>query len=227
MPVAPDRAASDTLTSMGLNGLMSFEPSQWTRIVAADPDHSRRYIERFELMAAAGADLLGEVRTVDAIVPRNARILDAGCGPGRHGGALTRLGHTVVGVDGDPALIAAASQRHPESTWVVSDLAELDLPARGIDAGFDVILCAGNVMGFLAPSTRVDVLARFRQHLSGDGRAIIGFGAGRGYEFSDFFTDVATAGLDVELAFSTWDLRPYRPGDGFLVAFCVASTPTR
>ena len=200
---------------------MSFEPSKWTRIIAADPDHSRRYIERFESMAAAGHDLLGEVRSVDAMVSRQARILDAGCGPGRHGGALAALGHTVVGVDGDPALIAAATERHRNATWVVSDLAELDLPARGIDAGFDAILCAGNVMGFLAPSTRVDVLARFRQHLCDDGRAIIGFGAGRGYEFTDFFSDLSAAGLSLELALSTWDLRPYRPGDGFLIALCT------
>lgn len=202
---------------------MSFEPSQWTRIITADPDHSRRYIERFEMMAAAGHDLLGEVRTVDAMVPRHARILDAGCGPGRHGGALEALGHTVVGVDGDPTLIAAASTRHPGATWVVSDLAELDLPAHGIQGGFDAILCAGNVVGFLAPSTRLTVLERFRQHLADDGRAIIGFGAGRGYEFTDFFRDLTAAGLTLELALSTWDLRPFRPGDGFLVAICTTA----
>lgn len=200
---------------------MSFEPSKWTRIITADPEHSRRYIERFEMMAAAGHDLLGETRTVDAMVPRNARILDAGCGPGRHGGRLEELGHTVVGVDGDSALIDAARAAHPTATWVVSDLAELDLPARGIEAGFDAILCAGNVVGFLAPSTRVTVLERFRTHLADDGRAIIGFGAGRGYEFDDFFEDLASAGLAVELALSTWDLRPFNPGDNFLVAICV------
>lgn len=202
---------------------MDFEPSQWTRIIEQDPSHSRRYIERFEMMAAAGHDLLGEVRTVDALAPRTARILDAGCGPGRHGGALAALGHTVVGVDGDPTLIQAAAERHPESTWVVSDLAALDLPSQGVEEGFDVIMCAGNVMGFLAPSTRVNVLERFGRHLRDGGRTIIGFGAGRGYEFSDFFRDLDAAGLDLELALSTWDLRPYRPGDGFLVAVCRQS----
>lgn len=202
---------------------MSFEPSKWTQIITADPGHSRRYVERFEMMAAAGHDLLGEARTVDAMVPRNARILDAGCGPGRHGGHLMSLGHTVVGVDGDPTLIAAAQASHPDATWVVSDLAELDLPGRGVAADFDAILCAGNVMGFLAPSTRIPVLERFRSHLSDEGRAAIGFGAGRGYEFDDFFRDLGAAGMTVDLALSTWNLRPYRPGDGFLVALCGRS----
>ena len=50
-----------------------------------DPEHSRWYAERFRAMARAGQDLLGESRLVDALAPRGARLLDAGCGPGRHG----------------------------------------------------------------------------------------------------------------------------------------------
>ena len=199
---------------------MTPEPSKWARIIEADPGHSQRYIERFKMMAAAGHDLTGEARTVDAMAPRSARILDAGCGPGRHAGHLHDRGHTVVGVDLDPALIAAAEEDYPGPTFLVGDLAELDLPARGVEANFDVILCAGNVMGFLAPTTRVDVLRRFHDHLSPEGRAIIGFGAGRGYEFSDFFADVDAAGLVLDLTLSTWDLRPYTPDSTFLVAIC-------
>lgn len=194
------------------------EPSKWTRIIEADPDHSRRYIERFKLMEAAGHDLAGEVRTVDAMVPRGSRILDAGSGPGRVGGRLHTLGHVVVGIDVDPALIEAAERDFPGPTWLVGDLAELDLPSRGIEDGFDVIVCAGNVVGFLAPSTRVEVLRRFREHLRPEGRVILGFGAGRGYEFSQFFADVEDAGLELDLALSTWDLRPFKADSDFLVA---------
>ena len=199
---------------------MSPEPSRWAQIIAADPGHSQRYIDRFKMMAAAGHDLVGEARTVDAMAPRNARILDAGCGPGRHAAELHDRGHTVVGVDLDPALIAEAEREHPGPTWVVQDLAELDLPAKGIETNFDVLLCAGNVMGFLAPSTRVDVLSRFASHLAADGRAIIGFGAGRGYEFGDFFADVDRAGLKLDQAYSTWHLRPFSADATFLVAVC-------
>ncbi|VEP39687.1 Magnesium-protoporphyrin O-methyltransferase [Tessaracoccus lapidicaptus] len=200
------------------------EPSKWARIIAADPDHSQRYIERFKMMEAAGHDLAGEVRTVDAMVSRGARILDAGCGPGRVGGRLHALGHDVVGVDVDPALIEAAGIDHPGPVWVVGDLAELDLPAQGVAADFDVIVSAGNVMGFLAPSTRVEVLRRFARHLAADGRAIIGFGAGRGYEFADFFADLDAAGLSLDVALSTWDLRPFTATSDFLVAICSRSS---
>lgn len=192
--------------------------SLWMQKVAADPGHSHWYIERFRAMARAGDDLAGEARLVDAMVPRGSHILDAGCGPGRLGGYLATVGHRVVGVDVDPTLIEAAQQDHPGPHWLVGDLAELDLPARGIAEPFDVIVSAGNVMTFLAPSTRGLVLSRLRAHLEEDGRAVIGFGAGRDYAFDDFLNDASAAGFAPDLLLATWDLRPFTDESDFLVA---------
>jgi len=194
------------------------ERSGWDELTAKDPNHSAWYVERFRSMADAGDDLAGEARLVDAMVPRSARVLDAGCGPGRVGAVLAAAGHTVIGVDGDAVLIAAAEEDHPGPTWLVGDLAELDLVSRGISEGFDAIVCAGNVMAFLAPSTRREVLERLGRHLLEDGRIVTGFGSGRGYEFDEFHEDVRSAGLVVELEFSTWDLRPFTDKSGFMVA---------
>jgi hypothetical protein len=47
---------------------------------------------------------------------------------------------------------------------------------------------------------------------------VIGFGAGRDYEFDQFFDDAAAAGLRADLLLSTWDLRPFTDGADFLVA---------
>ncbi|WP_193047988.1 class I SAM-dependent methyltransferase [Mycolicibacterium baixiangningiae] len=194
------------------------EQSSWMQKVAADPGHSHWYVDRFRTMARDGADLVGEARLVDAMAPRGARILDAGCGPGRMGGYLAAAGHHVVGVDVDPVLIEAAEQDHPGPQWLVGDLAELDLPARGITEPFEVIASAGNVMTFLAPSTRVPVLTRLRAHLSDGGRAVIGFGAGRDYAFGQFLADAAESGLAPDLLLSSWDLRPFTDDSDFLVA---------
>jgi SAM-dependent methyltransferase len=197
---------------------MSAPQESWTDIVARNPGHSSWYVERFRSMAAAGQDLAGEARLVDAMVPRGARILDAGCGPGRVGGALHRLGHHVVGVDIDPVLIAAAEEDHPGPTWLVADLAELDLPAAGVVADFDLAVCAGNVITFVEAARRRDVLASIAAHLAVEGRAVIGFGSGRGYSFDEFRTDCGAAGLHPQLELSTWDLRPFVPESDFLVA---------
>ncbi|MBY0441285.1 MAG: methyltransferase domain-containing protein [Mycobacteriaceae bacterium] len=194
------------------------EQSIWMQNVAADPRHSHRYIERFHALARDGMDLAGEARLLDAMAPRGAHILDAGCGPGRVGGYLAAVGHQVVGVDVDPVLIEAAERDHPGPRWLVGDLAELDLPARGIIEPFQLIVSAGNVMTFLAPSTRIQVLTRLRAHLAADGRAVIGFGAGREYTFTQFFDDARRAGFARDLLLSTWDLRPFADDSEFLVA---------
>jgi SAM-dependent methyltransferase len=194
------------------------EQNAWLRRKAENPGHTRSYVERFRNLAADGADLAGEARLIDAMVHRGARILDAGSGTGRVGAFLAAAGHDVVGVDLDPELVAVAGQDHPGPAWLVGDLAELDLPAAGVKAGFDAIVCAGNVIAFVAPSTRVEILRRLRAHLGEGGRVVVGFGAGRGYPFEDFLADAATAGLRPDLLLSTWDLRPFTPDADFLVA---------
>jgi SAM-dependent methyltransferase len=190
----------------------------WTRLTQENPQHSAAYIQRFKDLAAAGHDLVGEGRLVDAMLPRGSRVLDAGSGTGRIAGYLAEVGHEVVGVDGDPVLVAAAAAEHPAARFLAGDLAELDLPAAGIGEPFDAIVCAGNVVTFLAPSTRQEVLRRLRAHLRADGRAAIGFGAGRGYGFDEFLADAAAAGWAPDLLLSTWDLRPFTPDSDFLVA---------
>ncbi|MFT4218345.1 MAG: class I SAM-dependent methyltransferase [Micropruina sp.] len=194
-----------------------FPRSQWAEIVARDPGHSQRYIDRFAMLAAQGQDLVGEARLIDAMVGRGATILDAGCGAGRHSGYLHRAGHRVVGVDLDPALIAEAERAEPGPTYVVGDLTSYQLPSDALQR-FDAILCAGNVLGFLHPEARRPVLAGFADRLADGGRAVVGFGAGRGYLFDDFFADVEASGLGREQTFATWDLRPFTPEAGFVVA---------
>jgi SAM-dependent methyltransferase len=193
------------------------EPSLWQELTARDPDHAPAYVERFRTWERTGVDLGGEARLIDALVPRGARILDAGCGTGRVGARLHRLGHTVVGVDSDARLLDAARSDYPGPCWVRGDLAELDLVPEAAGQPFDAVVAAGNVMVFLAPSTRRRVLGHVRRRLAPHGRMIAGFELERGYGRSEFEDDARRSGLVVEHVFRTWDLRPAGPEAAYAV----------
>lgn len=196
-------------------------PTRWETDTAEG--HSQWYVERFRRMAAQGEDLDGEARLVDAILPRRSRVLDAGCGPGRVGAALHARGHTVVGVDVDPVLVDAARADHPGPTWLVADLAALDLPAEGIEEPFDLAVLAGNVMVFLAPGTEAEVLRRVAAHVVPAGRVVTGFHTNRDLSLDAFDDAVREAGLRREHRFSTWDLVAWHEDADFAVT--ILRTP--
>ena len=64
--------------------------------------------------------------------------LDAGCGTGRHAAYLAALGHTVVGVDSSPGMLARAREKVPQGEFHEADLHELPLA----DNSVDLVVCA-------------------------------------------------------------------------------------
>lgn len=154
---------------------------------------------------------------LDAMLPRAAHVLDAGCGTGRITGELYNRGHHVVGVDVDPELIATAKKDHAGPSYVVADLADLDLAEHGIHDPFDAAILAGNVICFVAPGSETDVLASVAEHVRADGAVVVGFGVGRTLTVAEFDQHVAAAGLRVESRFATWDLRAWSDAADFVV----------
>ncbi len=78
---------------------------------------------------------------MDALALRpGMRVLDIGCGPGRHAHALGRLGLDVVGVDIAAAFLAAAAPAGP-GTWVRADVRWLPFARKSFDAA--ISLCQG------------------------------------------------------------------------------------
>ncbi|WP_431945676.1 class I SAM-dependent methyltransferase [Micromonospora marina] len=191
------------------------KPTRW--VTDTKPGHSQWYVDRFRQLAAEGADLAGEARLLDALVPPGVRVLDAGCGTGRVAAALAARGHDVVGVDADPTLVEAARADHPGPRFLVADLAELDLAAQGEAEPFDAAVLAGNVMVFVAPGTERDVLGRVAAHVHPDGLVVVGFATDRGYPVAELDADAIAAGLRPEHRFATWDLRPWRDDADFAV----------
>lgn len=178
-----------------------------------DERHSEWYVRHFRRLQREGADLGGEARLLDALVPPRSRLLDAGCGPGRTGAELAARGHSVVGVDIDPHLIGAARVDHPGPRWLTADLTTFDL-----GESFDGAVLAGNVLLYVAPDTEAAVIARVAAHIRADGVVAVGFGTSRGYQLRDFDAACTVAGLRLEHRFATWDLRPWSDDADFAVS---------
>jgi SAM-dependent methyltransferase len=154
------------------------------------------YDEAFRTLAASGVHVHGEADYVAALLPTGS-VLDAGCGTGRVAVELARRGYDVVGVDSDASMLDVARQH--DLPWVLDDLATLDL-----GRAFDLVVCAGNVMVFLAPGTEGAVVERLAAHLAPGGLLVSGWRTDR-LARASYDDLVVAAGLEPGVRQSTWD----------------------
>jgi 2-polyprenyl-3-methyl-5-hydroxy-6-metoxy-1,4-benzoquinol methylase len=77
------------------------------------------------------------------------RVLDIGCGAGKHIVHLQKLGYEVVGIDASPGAVDAAKSRGAKRVFPVSidELVVRDSPAIG--EPFDSVIMMGNNLGLL------------------------------------------------------------------------------
>lgn len=200
------------------------EETLWQKQSRNNPQQAKNYIQTFANLRTAGNDLHGEARFVDALLPRQSRVLDAGCGTGRVGGELALRSHAVTGIDLDLELLTQARKDFPESRWLHEDLSAFELTDSDHEPQlFEAIICTGNVLPFLAPGTSGTVLQNLTRHLAADGRLVIGFSLEKTYSLAQFEKDVKAAQLKFVVRFSTWDMREFGKDSDFIVALLSRS----
>ncbi|MBL8048647.1 MAG: methyltransferase domain-containing protein [Chthonomonas sp.] len=57
-----------------------------------------------------------------AQTPAGGRVLDLGCGTGRHAAIFAEQGFAVTGVDFSPGMLAEARRKAPDATWIEADI---------------------------------------------------------------------------------------------------------
>ncbi|HEY0904858.1 MAG TPA: class I SAM-dependent methyltransferase [Marmoricola sp.] len=188
------------------------------------------FAAHFGELIAAGADIEGEARLADTLLPRGSAVLDAGAGFGRIGAALQARGHRVVAVEKDPDLVAMAAERYPDLAMVQSDILALTadfLADRGHPRELDLVVLVGNVIVLAAPDTEVRMLRTLAGLLAPGGRILVGFhpvrthGNARDYPYDEFAADVAAAGLVVQHRFGGYELQP--PAEDYVVAVLTSA----
>lgn len=182
------------------------------------------YGPTFDRLVREGADVHGEARLADVLLPRGGTVLDAGSGMGRVAAELSARGHRVTAVEKDPGLVEQSRATYPDLPVLVADLADLTperLNDQGAPAAYDLVVAVGNVLVYLAEDTERVVLGNLAALLAEGGRILVGFhpeagpkGA-RGYAPEEFVADAEAAGLHVVHRFGTYDLAP--PAEDYCV----------
>jgi hypothetical protein len=114
--------------------------------------------------------------------------------------------------------MSEAQQVNPGPTYLLADLSALDLESHGHADPMDAVVCAGNVITFVASGSEVAVLRALVRHLTPEGICVVGFQVER-YALADFDRDLVEAGFMLEQRFATWDLRPWSDEADFAVSF--------
>lgn len=195
------------------------DPRRWTELDGRA--RAEAYDARWRALEAQGEGVHGEADLVDALVRDlaggPATVVDGGCGTGRVAIELARRGHRTVGVDRDPALLAAARAKAPDLDWVEADLVHLGevVPAGTADA----VVLAGNVVLFTDPGTEAALVAACARALRPGGLLVAGFQVRRGgYGPADLDAATAGAGLALLSRWATWDRDPWLDGGDYQVS---------
>ena len=144
----------------------------------------------------------GTVHEIDFLVESlrlqpGMRVLDVGCGPGRHSHELARRGLTVHGIDISQAFVDLAVAQAPAG----ATFARLDARDLRFDAEFEVVicLCQGAFGLMTAHGDDLRVLSGMAQALKPGGRlALSAFNAYFAVKYHDDAEFDAAAGLSYE-----------------------------
>lgn len=102
-----------------------------------------------------------------ALTHVNGKVVDVGCGAGRHSLYLQEQGHDVYGVDISPLAVDIASQRGVENTSVET----IDSIHSMSEAPFDTVLLLGNNFGLLG-SKPVERLRKLYETTTDEGTIV-------------------------------------------------------
>lgn len=87
------------------------------------------------------------------------RIINYGCGTGRHDLELTRLGYRCAGIDRSPLMIGPARE-NAEAEKAEIDFSVADIRTYGPDGKYDAVISLFHVMSY--QNSNEDILAAFR-----------------------------------------------------------------
>jgi SAM-dependent methyltransferase len=149
-------------------------PTEWHKIPWHDPEFSRRMLHEHlsqEHDAASRRQTIIDQHVAwihgKVLGGTPATILDLGCGPGFYTDRLSKLGHTVTGVDFSPASIDYARE-HNQGTFILSDI--LTYP---MGTNYDLVMLVYGELNAFAPEDAAGIIDRAYAALRPGGQLLL------------------------------------------------------
>ncbi len=102
--------------------------------------------------------------------PRPGRLIDLGCGTGRHLADFAPLGHDLTGIDLSLAMLDHAARKAPAARLFQMDLANLNIDELGRNR-YDYAICMFSTLGLIkGRQNRLTTLRNFRDLLAPQGQ---------------------------------------------------------
>jgi SAM-dependent methyltransferase len=149
-------------------------PTEWQKIPWHDPDFSRRMLR--EHLAQDHDAASRRLSMIDLHVnwihhtvlgEKPSTVLDLGCGPGFYTDRLSRLEHTVTGIDISPASIDYARQHHT-GTFILGDLL-----THNLGTGYDLAMLVYGELNAFAPDDASAIIDRAYDALRPGGQLLL------------------------------------------------------
>lgn len=135
--------------------------------------YSRSALYYDALLTASGKNYAREAAVICELVDRykrseGRRLLDVGCGTGRHLEQLVKR-FECEGLDIDRSMLALAAERCPDARLHLTDMIGFNIGTR-----FDVIICLFGSIAYLPTLQRFEqAISNFARHLNPGGIAIV------------------------------------------------------
>jgi SAM-dependent methyltransferase len=129
-------------------------------------------------------DYLSEVEYIDGLIKKNSinfhgKILDLGCGTGKHANLFTQKGYNVHGVDISPQMVSEAKERYFENRKL--KFYEGNITNFKNEHKYDVVTSLFHVMSYQNSNADfMGALKTAREHLNEEGLFIFDFWNGAG-----------------------------------------------
>jgi len=103
-------------------------------------DQSQQAVSVYEKISANYAKQFSDpsfhIDSFIELLPKGAKVLDVGCGPGRDSAYMYERGLKVTGIDLSECMIRIAKQQYPEIDFRVTDMRKIEQTSNSFDGVF-------------------------------------------------------------------------------------------